>query len=195
MNTPNVDAGRLERRVGRMGQDEAVVLALDYYQPLPLMDLDDEQLAKISILGNSPDEHARILYALWAKKNEIFPENLIREIREFCTSGLVWKHTSSSPALRARGVVWIVGLTEIGVKMFFAIRADDGSGKVWRSFLHDIEIDKLKNIGIETPNARAKGRGRTKLGETGQIVTPRPLERRVGLPLRERKPGPHGSCF
>ena len=31
------------------------------------------------------------------------------------------------------------------------------------------------------PNARAKGRGRTKLGETGQIVTPRPLERRVGL--------------
>ena len=29
-------------------------------------------------------------------------------------------------------------------------------------------------------NARAKGRGRTKLGETGQSVTPRPLERRVG---------------
>ena len=45
------------------------------------------------------------------------------------------------------------------------------------------------------PNAKAKGRGRTKLGETGQSVTPRPLERRVGLPLRERKPGPHGSCF
>ncbi len=30
------------------------------------------------------------------------------------------------------------------------------------------------------PNARAKGRGRTKLGETGQSITPRPLERRVG---------------
>ena len=30
------------------------------------------------------------------------------------------------------------------------------------------------------PNARAKGRGRTKLGETGQSATPRPLERRVG---------------
>ena len=79
------------------------------------------------------------------------------------------------------------------------------------------------------PNARAKGGGRTKLGEKHQSVTPRPLERRVamkvritslggmlsvgcrmalsssgasihidmdvGLPLRERKPGPHGSCF
>jgi len=31
-----------------------------------------------------------------------------------------------------------------------------------------------------TPNAKAKGRGRTKLEETGQSVTPRPLERRVG---------------
>jgi len=30
------------------------------------------------------------------------------------------------------------------------------------------------------PNARAKGRGRTKLGGTGQSTTPRPLERRVG---------------
>ncbi len=152
MNTPNVDAGRLERRVGRVGQDEAVVLALDNYQPLPLMDLDDEQLAKISILGNSPDENARNLYALWAEKNNIFPENLIREIRGFCVSGLVWKHTSSSPALRARGIIWIIGLTEIGVEFFFALRAENGSGEVWRSFLHDIEFDKLKNVGIETPN-------------------------------------------
>ena len=30
------------------------------------------------------------------------------------------------------------------------------------------------------PNAKAKGRGRTKLGKTGQSITPRPLERRVG---------------
>ena len=30
------------------------------------------------------------------------------------------------------------------------------------------------------PNAKAKGRGRTELGETGQSETPRPLERRVG---------------
>ena len=30
------------------------------------------------------------------------------------------------------------------------------------------------------PNAKAKGRGRIKLGETGQSITPRPLERRVG---------------
>ena len=30
------------------------------------------------------------------------------------------------------------------------------------------------------PNARAKGRGRTKPGETGQSITPRPLEHRVG---------------
>ena len=33
------------------------------------------------------------------------------------------------------------------------------------------------------PNALAKGRGRTKLGETGQSATPRPLERRVRLSL------------
>ena len=50
-------------------------------------------------------------------------------------------------------------------------------------------------LAFDVPNAKAKGRGRTKLGETDQIVTPRPLERRVGLPLRERKPGPHGFCF
>ena len=37
--------------------------------------------------------------------------------------------------------------------------------------------EKSRTFG---PNARAKGRGRTKLGETGQRVTPRPLERRVG---------------
>ena len=35
-------------------------------------------------------------------------------------------------------------------------------------------------LAFDVPNARAKGRGRTKLGETGQSVTPRPLERRVG---------------
>ena len=35
------------------------------------------------------------------------------------------------------------------------------------------------------PNARAKGRGRTKLGETGQSATPRPLERRVGRRTRK----------
>ena len=159
MNTPNVDAGRLERRV-RRDQNEAEALDLGSYQPLSLADLDDEQLAKISILGNSPDENARLLYALWDIKRESFPDELIREIRAFCTSDLIWKHTPSSPALRARGIVWIVGLTEIGVKMFSAIRAEDGSGQVWRLFLHDIEPDKLKNIGIEAPNARAKGRGR-----------------------------------
>ena len=50
-------------------------------------------------------------------------------------------------------------------------------------------------LAFDVPNAKAKGRGRTELGETGQSETPRPLERRVGLPLRERKPGPHGFCF
>ena len=49
-------------------------------------------------------------------------------------------------------------------------------------------------FNYKTPNARAKGRGRTKLGEKHQSVTPRPLERRVGLPLRERKPGLHCFC-
>jgi len=38
------------------------------------------------------------------------------------------------------------------------------------------------------PNARAKGRGRTKLGETGQSVTPRPLECRVGRRTRKEWP-------
>ena len=38
---------------------------------------------------------------------------------------------------------------------------------------------------FDAPNARAKGRGRTKLGETGQSITPRPLERRVGLLTRK----------
>ena len=45
------------------------------------------------------------------------------------------------------------------------------------------------------PNARAKGRGRTKLGEKHQSVTPRPLERRVGLPRRERKQGHMAFAF
>ena len=35
------------------------------------------------------------------------------------------------------------------------------------------------------PNARAKGRGRTELGQTGQSMTPRPLERRVGRRTRK----------
>ena len=35
------------------------------------------------------------------------------------------------------------------------------------------------------PNARAKGRGRKKLGEKHQSVTPRPLERRVGRRTRK----------
>ena len=49
-------------------------------------------------------------------------------------------------------------------------------------------------LAFDVPNARAKGRGRTKLGETGQSITPRPLERRVGLPRRGRKPGLHAFC-
>jgi len=40
-------------------------------------------------------------------------------------------------------------------------------------------------LSLKVPNARAKGRGRTKLGETGQSVTPRPLERRVGRRTRK----------
>ncbi len=40
-------------------------------------------------------------------------------------------------------------------------------------------------LAFDVPNARAKGRGRTKLGETGQSVTPRPLERRVGRQTRK----------
>ena len=39
---------------------------------------------------------------------------------------------------------------------------------------------------FNVPNARAKGRGRTKLGETGQSITPRPLERRVGRRTRKK---------
>ena len=52
--------------------------------------------------------------------------------------------------------------------------------------LHPLEF--LKAVAIEfygKPNARAKGRGRTKPGETGQSVTPRPLERRVGRRTRK----------
>ena len=49
-------------------------------------------------------------------------------------------------------------------------------------------------LAFDVPNARAKGRGRTKLGEKHQSATPRPLERRVGLPCRERKPGLRGFC-
>ena len=34
-------------------------------------------------------------------------------------------------------------------------------------------------LAFDVPNARIEGRGRTELGETGQSVTPRPLECRV----------------
>ncbi len=55
-----------------------------------------------------------------------------------------------------------------------------------------------KRIGVIIfplmPNARAKGRGRNKLGEKHQSVTPRPLERRVRLPYWEMTPGLHGYC-
>jgi len=40
-------------------------------------------------------------------------------------------------------------------------------------------------LAFDVPNAKAKGRGRTKLGETGQSITPRPLERRVGRRTRK----------
>ena len=50
-------------------------------------------------------------------------------------------------------------------------------------------------LAFDVPNARAKGRGRTKLGETGQSVTPRPLERRVGLPLRRGSRGRMDLAF
>jgi len=43
-------------------------------------------------------------------------------------------------------------------------------------------------LAFDVPNARAKGRGRTELGETGQSVTPRPLERRVGRRTRNEWP-------
>ena len=39
-------------------------------------------------------------------------------------------------------------------------------------------------LAFDVPNAKAKGRGRTKLGETGQSITPRPLERRVAMKVR-----------
>ena len=39
------------------------------------------------------------------------------------------------------------------------------------------------------PNARAKGRGWTDYEKTHQIATPRPLERRVGPSLWEKKLG------
>ena len=44
------------------------------------------------------------------------------------------------------------------------------------------------------PTPELRGAGGQNLGKTGQSITPRPLERRVGLPRRERKPGVHGFC-
>ena len=51
-------------------------------------------------------------------------------------------------------------------------------------------LDEHKIADMGTPNARAKGRGRTELGETGQSVNPRPLERRVGRRTRKEWPLP-----
>jgi len=45
------------------------------------------------------------------------------------------------------------------------------------------------------PTPELRGAGGQNQGKTGQSITLRPLERRVGLPLSEWKLGPHGSCF
>ena len=45
------------------------------------------------------------------------------------------------------------------------------------------------------PTPELRGAGGRNQGKTGQSVTPRPLERRVGLPLRERKPGRMALAF
>ena len=64
---------------------------------------------------------------------------------------------------------------ELGVHLF-----GNQKGKKNESLLLAHEI-----WGLGAPNARAKGRGRTKLGETGQSATPRPIERRVGRRTRK----------
>ena len=67
------------------------------------------------------------------------------------------------------------------------IIGQEGVSVLTKRFIHNKEVDeflaiiKAQRDEAETnnvpPNAKAKGRGRTKPGETGQSATPRPLER------------------
>ena len=56
---------------------------------------------------------------------------------------------------------------------------------MYRNHLDTLKVSAL----IVSPNARAKGRGWTDYEKTHQIATPRPLERRVGPSLWEKKLG------
>ena len=46
-----------------------------------------------------------------------------------------------------------------------------------------------KPMAYERPTPELRGAGGRNYGKTGQIITPRPLERRVGLPLKKEKAG------
>lgn len=105
---------------------------------LKLDDLDQETLNKLSICGNVLGEDAQSIHAAWREKVKRLPKDLVMEARRFCEAGVVWRHTESEPALRARGIVWIIGLTQIGMEMLAAIRAEDGSGEILRAFLHGV---------------------------------------------------------
>ena len=64
--------------------------------------------------------------------------------------------------------------------------------------IDNINLPKMTKPNAESaskvkPNGQAKRRG-GKASPRSQNVTPRPLERTVGRPLRERKPGLHGFC-
>ena len=90
------------------------------------------------ICGNELGCDASELLEEYEKKKGAFPRNLIDSIRAVCFSDLIWRHDSSEPAVRARGVVWVIGLTHVGMELLAAIRADNGDGKIVGAWLHGI---------------------------------------------------------
>ena len=108
-----------------------------------------------------------------------------------CTTDYITNNYITHSFMKYFVLSWGIGVGLGGLLFFLIVKIVDGNMPIWFYDTYDLIFRRKK----KTPNARAKGRGRTKLGETGQSVTPRPLERRVGLPLRRGSRGRMDLAF
>ena len=81
------------------------------------------------VCGNALDSDALELLGLWEEKASTFPQDIVASVRRLCIAGFVWRQSPCEPAIRARGVVWIIGLTHVGIKLLAALRTGDSDGK------------------------------------------------------------------
>ena len=102
-------------------------------------------------LGNYSGEDVEEMNVVWREKRHEVPPDLIREI--FGLGAWFWSalyvHIRAEPADRARGIMYIIKLSQAGKLFVSALRADDKNGKLVRDFIHDVSL-MTEGSGVNT---------------------------------------------